>query len=484
MMMEETLKQKTIRGLAWSMVEKFGYQLLQFIFLLVLARILNPEDFGLLAMVFVFILLSQVLIDGGLGSAIIQKKEATEQDYSTVFYFNLLTGIALYLILFFAAPVIAAFFKEVLLCRIIRILGLILIINAAIIVQVVKLRRKLDFKTQAGINLSAVLISGLLALLMAWKGMGVMSLVYFQLSMFGIKAVLYWSLGRWYPSSGFCRKSFKELWKFGSKLLAASILNQIFLEVYSLIIGRVFNARNLGFYDRARRFQTFVVQNINSTVDLVLFPALSRLQDDREKLSRAYRTIIELISFAIFPLMIMLFIIAKPLVVLLLTDKWLPAVLYLKLLCLAGLAYPLSSINLNILKVKGRTDLIFKLEIIKKTLIILIIFLTLRYGITGLIVGQIFHSLLAYMINSYYSGRYIDLNVARQFVISIPYLIVAALAGLLTGLLGEISGFSGLILLLLTTVVYSGFYLLFCRVLKLSAYSNALTELRNMINKK
>jgi len=421
------LKQKTAKGFLWSAIERFSVQGLQFLMGLVLARLLLPSDYGLVGMLIIFLAISQTLIDSGFSSALIQKKNRNETDYSTAFFFNIGVGLFFYLILFFCAPLIANFYDTPELSSLTKVIGINVFITSLAIVQRAKLTIKLDFKTQAKASFVSVFIGGCVGIAMAYKGYGVWALVIQSLLRNGLNTLFLWLLSKWVPNGGFSKTSFKELFSFGSKLLGAGLLDTIYRNIYLIIIGKIFRAGELGFYTRAKQFQQLPSQNITGIIQRVTFPVLSSIQDDDERLLNAYRTFIKLSVFVVFPLMIGLAIVAEPLIRLILTEKWMPTVPLLQLLCIPGMIYPVHVINLNILNVKGRSDLFLKLEIIKKILVTIVILITFSFGVKAMVIGQIFTSFIAFFINTHYSGKMINYGTWKQIKDIMPIALITLL---------------------------------------------------------
>ena len=408
------LKSQTIKGVFWSFIEKFGSQLILLISQIVLARLLEPKDFGLLGMLAIFIAVSQAFIDSGFDNALIQKKEVNQTDYSTVFYFNITIGIVLYLILFFAAPLIADFFHQPLLVDLTRVVCIVLAVNSFGLIQFVKFKIEMNFKAIAQVVVIANLLSAFVGIAMALMGFGVWALAGQIIGIYFFRTVLFWIKSSWRPSFIFSFQSFKQLFSFGSKLLLSGIINQVFQNIYLMVIGRIFSASLLGFYTQAKKLQEVPVTTLAQVVGNVTFPAFSKIQDDNIKLREGFRKLIKLMVFINFPLMLGLAVVAEPLLVLILGEKWLPSVPYFQLLCIAGMIYTLHASNLNILKVKGRSDLFLYLEIIKKTIVVIAIFIGLNWGIIGLIVGQICTSFISFFINAFYTGKLISYTIPNQ----------------------------------------------------------------------
>lgn len=424
-----TLRQKTITGVIWTFFEQLFRVGIQTITTLILAWFLLPEDFGLMAMISIFFAIAQSLVDSGFSQALIRKKEVSQTDYSTAFYTNLALGFLTYILLLVSAPFISSFYNEPRLMVLVRVVGLVVIINSFQLVQVVDLTRKLNFKIQFRVTLPSAMFSGVVAISMAAMGFGVWSLVAQMLISSFASTALYWIINKWRPSKDFSVESLNEMFGFGSKLLASGLIDTAFQNIYVIVIGKLFSATLVGYYFFAQRIQELVANQLSSAVQKVTYPALSTVQDDNTALKAFYRKIIQVVTYIVFPSMIALAVLAKPLFSVMLKEDWLPAVTYLQLLCIVGLLYPLHAINLNILKVKGRSDLFLYIEIVKKLMIVIIILISVRFGIFGILMGQIVSSILAYIPNSYYSIKLIDYSVAEQLHDFIPTLLLAVTMG-------------------------------------------------------
>jgi len=461
-------KDKAIHGIFWSGTEKIIQQILKFLFYVLLARLLEPSSFGLIGMLTIFLAVSQALIDSGLGNALIQKKDRDEKDSSTVFSFNFFMSIILYFILFFLSPIIASFYHRQLLINVFRILSFVLVINSFFLMQVIKLRIELDFKTQTQINLISTFVAGIISVFLAYYGFGVWALVYYQLLQSLIKAVLYNM--KELPIFGFYMKSFKKLFGYGSKLLAASLINNIFYNIYNVVIGKTFNATELGYYERAKKLQNMITDNVNSGIQIVSFPFMSKFQDNQTKLEFGYRKIFSLLAFLNFPLMFFLILSAKPLIIFLLSEKWSASIPFLQLLAIVGLLYPIHSLNMNILEVKGRTDILLKIEIVKKIIVIIIIIFSIKYGIKGLIIGQIIASLISFVINSEFSGKLINIGVGSQIIILLPYFLLSIVSYIITFFITKFVLLPNILLIFLQFTIFFTFYIVSVKILKMDMF--------------
>lgn len=366
--MQGSLKGKTVHGVIWSLIDNVSSSGVIFFVGIILARLLTPEEYGVMAMVSIFIAISNSIIDSGFSSALIRKVKVKPIEYNTVFYFNLLISLLLYICLFFISPFIALFFREPILCEVMRVIGLILIINALSIIPYTIFVREINFKTQTIISLIASVGSGVIGVWMAFSGQGVWSLVGQQLGRQCLNTLFLWFFCHWKPTVSFSMTAFKEMFGFGSKLLLSGLLDTIYKDIYYIVIGRCFSSSILGQYTRAKQFSMVFSTNLTTVVQRVSFPVLSSIQDDSIRLREAYRKVIKSTMLVSFACMLGLAAIAKPLLILLISDKWLPAVYFLQIVCFSNMLYPLHAINLNILKVKGRSDVFLKLEVIKKSI--------------------------------------------------------------------------------------------------------------------
>lgn len=413
-MPEQSLKNKTLKGVIWSSVERFSVQGVQFLVMLVIARILDPKDFGLVGMLAIFLAVAQSLMDSGFSQALIRKQDRTEIDNNTVFYFNIVVSVFLYLILFAIAPWVADFYNEPQLTELMRVLCLIVIINSFAVVQRALYTTSLDFKTQAKASFIAALVSGCVGIYLAMNGYGVWTLVWQQLLNAGINTLLLWFFSKWYPRLQYSWKSFKEMFSFGSKLLASGLLDTVYTNMYTLVIGKVFTAVNLGYYSQADRFTKLPSSNITGILQRVTYPVLCSIQDDDERLRADYRKLLRLSAFIIFPLMCLLAGIACPLVKLLLGEKWLFVATLIIPLSFTMMWWPIHAINLNLLLVKGRSDLAFRLEVIKKMIGVCILVASIPFGLLFMCYAGIVTSIICLVINTYYTGKLIQVGFLMQ----------------------------------------------------------------------
>jgi O-antigen/teichoic acid export membrane protein len=451
--MSQQLGERSLAAVGWAVVDKFSSSVLSFVVTILLARLLSPEDFGVVAMVMIFFDFSAVLVESGFSTALIREKTISEADKSTTFLFNLAVAVALYGVLFIAAPYIGRFFGQPVLTVIVRVMGLSLIVNALSLVQHTVLIQQIDFKKQAIVRLVGVAFSGGAAIFMAYAGWGVWSLVARFMVLDLITTVLYWMLGGWQPSGNFSRASFRRLFGFGWRILAAALLDKFYFHIYKLLIGRFFSAASLGYYSQASNFTNMVINTLFRTVQSVTYPVLAKLQDDRERLKVGYRKILQLSSFIIVPALSGLAVLAEPVVVVLVGEKWLPCVPMLQLLCLSGLTIHFSTVNLNMLLVLGRSDLSLRLEVLKKVIITLAILSGISFGIYGLIIGEVLASYVNLLINVWYSRQLLGYSFAEQVRDIASTLLLSVLTMGLLYVLKSMPLSAGVISLLLLSVV-------------------------------
>ncbi len=468
--MPSQLKQKTISALSWSFVDNIATYGITFIIGIILARLLTPKEFGLIGMITIFIAISESFINSGFSQAVIRKKNCTETDLSTVFYFNLIAGILLLGILMLAAPLISSFFSEPKLISLIRVLSFVLIIDALTMIQRTILTKRIDFKLQTKVSVISNLFAGAVGISMAYTGFGVWSLVARTLSQRGMNSFLLWIWNRWRPMLVFSKKSFSELFAFGSKLFVSGLIDTIYSNIYNLIIGKYFSAQELGFYTRADQFRNLPSKNLNSIISRVSYPVLSEMQDNPVKLKAGYKKLIKSTMFITFILMAGMAAVAEPMVISLIGEKWRPSIVYLQLLCFVGALYPLHALNLNMLNVQGRSDLFLRLEIIKKVLAIPTIIIGILWGIRVMILGMWFNSVFAYYLNSYYSGRLINYPVKEQLTDIVPSLLLALLMGIAVFITGMVIPIGYLPKLILQIIVGGLLTISASEIMKLESY--------------
>lgn len=423
------LGKQVVSGTIWAAIDRMGTMVVQFIVNLILARwLLMPEDFGYIGMLAIFISVSQTLVDGGFGSALIQKKAPSQEDYSTIFYWNVLFSAILYLILFLVSPLVASFFNMPLLCDVLRVLGLVIVINSLTIIQNNRLRKQLAFRTIALVNVGSLMLAAVIAIYIAYKGYGVWSLVAMQL-LYGIfQNCFLWGVVRWHPSLQFSLSSLKSLFSFGGYLLASNILQEICKNMQGLIIGKKFSATQMGYYSQAKKLDDVCSYALPNIIVQVIFPLYSRFQDDHEKLCDLLGISIRLIAYLIFPLMLLLILIAEPLILFLYGDKWIFSVPYFQILCVGGIFVCLQNINYYAVAAVGKSRVLFNWSFYKWSVLLLLLFVGAHWGMHGILWGMVLSSMNIYMVNAFLANKYVGYSVMHQIKDFAPILVVSTLS--------------------------------------------------------
>lgn len=424
--MAESLKKKTVRGTFWSAVDSISSQGVTFLVGLVLARLLTPHEYGLIGYIMILVAVFNSIVDSGFSNALIRKKDAGETDYSTAFIFNLAVSLVMVAAMVLVAVPFSRFFKEPQLVPLVRVMSVIVVINALALIQRTRLVKSVDFKTQTKASLISSVTSGAVGLAMAFGGLGVWSLVGQQISRQLVNTVCLWILNRWTPSWRFSWSSFRELFGFGWKLLVSGLIDTVWKEIYQLVIGKFYSTSTLGQYTRGKQFSDIFSSNMTSIVQRVSYPVLSSIQDERERMREGYRKIIRTTMLASFVLLFGLSAVAESLLTVLIGPRWLEAAHYLQIICFAASLYPLHAINLNMLQVQGRSDLFLKLEIVKKIIAVGPLLLGIFIGIDWMLWGSLATSIIAYFLNARYSGTLIGYPIKAQIKDILPSFGVAA----------------------------------------------------------
>lgn len=455
--MANGLKQKTLKGIGWSFVDDAANQGIRFIVGLVLARLLTPYDFGIVGIALIFVAIFEDISDGGFSNALIQKKDPTPTDYSTAFVVNLSFSTFLYTLLFFLAPLIADFFNNPNLVLLTRVISIIIVIDAMMFVPKTRLTKNLNFKIQTKISITASVISGVAGIAYALLGGGVWALVAQQTVRHLVNTSLLWFVNRHYFSVYFSKQSFVSMFSFGSKILLSELINSIYRQLYQIVIGKFYTPATLGQFTRAQQFGSLFSKTFTKVVQKVSYPVLSNIQNENDRLLAAYRTLIMYTMFISFASMLMLAAVAKPLIIFLIGEKWLPSVLFLQILCFSLMLYPLHAINLNILKVRGRSDIYLKLEVIKKIIGVLPVLLGIFFNIYYMLIGSVIEGFISYYLNSSYSGRLVGYSMIQQVKDIFPSFVVALIVA------GTVYVFSFLpinVFLILISQILMGFIML------------------------
>lgn len=413
-MQQESLKNKTIKGVGWSAADALLGQGVTFIVGLVLARLLSPDEYGLIGICLIFTTVLNGIVDSGFSNALIRKKEVTDEDYNTMFTTNMAISIVLYVLLFISAPLVSDFFHRIELTALVRVTGLILFLNALSITQVTILTKNIDFKTKTKASLVSAIISGVIGIAMAFMGYGVWSLVAQQLSKQLLYTLCLWVLSKWWPKFTFYKDSFKYMWGFGWKLLASGILNNVWNQLYQVVIGRCYTSSTLGHYTRANEYASIFSSNLTLIVQRVSYPVLAEIQDDKERMVQGYRKVIKITMFVTAVCMISLGAVSEPLIYTLIGAKWQEAATYLPLICISMSLYPLHAINLNILQVLGRSDIFLYLEILKKIVGIVPIVIGIFCGIYYMLLTSILTGVISLYLNTWYTGKTLNYSFWKQ----------------------------------------------------------------------
>jgi len=458
------LKDKILSGLIWQYSQRLSAQAIQLIVSIILARLLLPKDFGIVALIGVFITLSAVLVDSGFSNALIQKKEVDQKDYASVFILNLILSFLLYLLLFFTAPFIALFYEEPLLIPVLRIISVTIIFNAFTIIQTSILTREMLFKKSFKVNFISVVFSGVVGISMALNGSGLWSLVFSQVAAQVSRTILLWFAIKWKPSFYFSLDRISSLFSYGSKIMFGAMFNAVYNNVYPLIIGKQYNNTTLGYYNRGALIPTLIVDNISNTLGSVMFPALSAHQNDRITIKRLVKRMLITSSTIVFFLMGLLIVIAKPFVIILLTEKWLPAVPFLQLVCITVSFYPLHAINAAATTSVGKSGTYLKIEIIKKSLSLLLIVACIPFGVMTMVAAGAAGAFISTFISAQPNKKLIGYSAAEQWKDVLPFIFMAIFAAGIAWPLSYL-GFNNWITMLmqicLASVTYLGGALLF-----------------------
>jgi O-antigen/teichoic acid export membrane protein len=430
-------------------------------------------------MLTVFTAVAQSLIDSGFSQALIRKQNRTETDNSTVFYFNIAVGLVLYLILFLCAPLIADFYDEPQLVSITRVIGLSLIFNSLAVVQRALLTIAIDFRTQAKASFIAAIVSGIVGITMAYHGFGVWSIVAQQLINLGLNTILLWILSKWMPKLVYSWNSFRELFSFGSKLLASGLLDSLYRNIYLIVIGKFFKASDLGYYTRAQQFGDFPSSNLTGILQRVTYPVLCTIQNDDDRLASVYRRFLRISAFVIFPLMTGLAAVAKPTILILLKEQWLFTATLLQILCFSMMWYPIHAINLNLLQVKGRSDLFLKLEIWKKILGVVVLCATLPFGLIAMCFGGIVSAIIALVINTYYTGKLINVGFFKQMRDLMPTLILSLAVGAIVYVTINTLNITPIIQLIIGVIEGIVIYIVVAKIFKFSEFKELIDIIKN-----
>ena len=481
-MQQESLKNKAIKGTVWSAVDNIVQYGVSFVVSIVLARLLTPDDYGLIGLILLFTAICNAIINSGFSTALIRKKNITENDYNTAFIVNIVLSFILYVVLCLGAPLIADFFCREELTLLTRVSSFSMIIGGLAIVQQTRLTKRIDFKTQTKISLISSVISGLIGIVMAYLGYGVWALVVQGLSSQTLRTAMLWFYNKWMPTLTFSRNSFRELFGFGWKMMVSSVLDSFWTQLYQVVVGKFYSPATLGQYTRAKQFSQMFSSNLTTVIQRVTYPVLSDIQDEKERLIIAYRKIIKTTMFITFALMFSLGAVSEPFIYCLIGEKWHEASTYLPLICFVGAFYPLHAINLNMLQVQGRSDLFLGLEIVKKIIGLGPLFVGAFVGIFPMLYTTILTSIISYFLNSYFPGKLLGYTCWKQLKdISLSFFIAFSMAVFVYTI--KYLPFSYWLILPLQIVLGLSVLIFLCKIARLEEYNEIVKIVKSTLNK-
>lgn len=460
------LKQKAAAGMVWTALQKYSQMVIQFISGIILARLLTPFDYGCIGMLSIFMVLAEAFIDGGFGSALIQKKRPTQEDYSTIFWWNVVMAFVMYAVLYFCAPAISRFYKIPLLSNVLRVQGLVLFIYALNVIQRNQLRKKLNFKLLSIVSISTAIIALGITIFMAYKGFGVWALVTQNLIVAAIPSLVFWFYVKWRPKLVFSWRSFKELFSFGFYMFLTHLLNRFGQQIQGLLIGKVYNPSTMGYYSKAHSVERLASTSISQVMTQVTYPLYAEVQDDKEKMQNMIKRLTMTLSYITFPLMFILLLCAKPIFVLLYSERWLQSVPYFQVLCIAGLAYSLQSVNLQTISAIGKSRTMFFWTLFKRIIGIgMVVGGLVLWGMKGLLVGVVLNVWFSYFVNIGLVSKHIGYKWWRQLLDLMPVTIASVVAALISfgvGYLLKLNMYpDGIVKFLVYAAVYFGWSFIF-----------------------
>lgn len=480
------IKNKTISGLAWKFSERITAQLVTFVVSAVLARVLSPADYGVIAIVNVFIAIANVFVDSGFGNSLIQKKNADNVDFSSVFYFNIVMSLAVYFVLYLIAPYISSFYNKEILTPVLRVLGFRLVIAGINSVQHAYVSKKMIFKRFFWSTLFGTVLSAAVGIVMAYNGFGVWSLVGQYMTNTTVDTIVLWFTVRWRPSLAFSFKKLKGLFSYGWKILVTSLIDTTFFKLRQLLIGKMYTSEDLAFYSKGDHFPSLVVTNVNSSIRAVLFPAMSNSQDKKEAVKAMARRSIRTSSYIMFPMMMGLAVLAEPIVKIILTDKWLPCVPFLQICCCVYAFMPLDTANLQAIKAMGRSDIILKLQIIKKTISVIILLISIRYGVLAVALSNIFTCFITSFTNAFPNKKLLKYSYLEQIKDITPSVLISVCMGIVVYISSKL--FAGLMPILpamiIEIIIGVLVYFILSEIFKIDSYVYIKETAKEYINNK
>lgn len=474
--MANNLKRKAVSGMIWSAIQRYSTMFISFISGIILARLLTPYDYGCIGMLSIFMVLAEAFIDGGFGSALIQKKHPTQEDYSTIFWFNIGMSVLMYAMLFVSAPVIAKFYVIPLLCDVLRVQGLVLFIYALNVIQRNQLRKKLNFKVLSIVTIITSITSLVVTIYMAYKGFGVWALVAQNIITAAIPAFVFWFYIKWRPIWLFSISSFKELFSFGFYMFLTHLINQFSNQIQGLLIGKMYNPATMGYYSKAHGTEKLASTSISSVMMQVTYPLYAEVQNDKKQLANIIKRITMTISYIIFPMMFILLLCAKPIFLLLYSDRWLPSVPYFQVLCIAGLAYSLQSVNNNAIAAVGKSKVMLVWTVIKRSVGIgLIVGGLFLFGMKGLLVGLVISGWFTYFVNISQVSKYVGYKWSNQLLNIMPVTVASVVSALIAYGAGELLHLSVYLDGIVKFAIYMVVYIAWSFIFKPEAYTYFIT---------
>ena len=475
-MAENNLKQKAASGMVWTALQKYSTMFIQFISGIILARLLSPYDYGCIGMLSIFMVLAEAFIDGGFGSALIQKKKPTQEDYSTIFWWNLFMAVVMYSVLFVSAPAISRFYNIPLLRDVLRVQGLLLFIYAFNIVQRNQLRKKLNFKVLSIVTITTSIISLCVTIFMAYKGFGVWALVVQNLIGAAIPAVIFWFFIKWRPIMTFSKQSFKELFNFGFYMFLTHLINNFSSKIQGLLIGKIYNPTTMGYYSKAMSTESLASSSITSIMTQVSYPLYAEAQNDKKQLGNMIKRMTMTISYITFPLLFILLLSAKPIFILLYSDRWLASVPYFQVVCFAGMGACLTAVNTQPIAAIGLSKIMFTWTVFKRVIgLIAVVGGLFLFGMKGLLMGVIFNNWFSYLVNILLVSKYIGYKWTRQFLDLAPVAVVSLVAAIVSYLCGRFLPFGLYLNALIEVIVYLIVYLGWSMIFKPESFTYALS---------
>ena len=482
--MASSLKQQTISGMLWTSLQRFGTMGISFISNIVLARLLTPDDYGCIGMLAIFIVIANTFVDGGFATALIRKKGATKTDFSTIFYWNMVIAALCYMLLYIFSPNIASYYHIPLLSDVLRLQGIVLIINALSVVQLNILRKGLNFKKLSYIQIFSTIVSVVVAIVLAYNGYGVWTLVIQQIVNSLVQTLILWFTTSWYPSLCFSFKSLRDLFAYGSYILLSELMNNVCFNIQGLIIGRKYSAMDMGYYSQAKKLETIPTQSISSIVSMVTFPIYAKIQDEKERLFVVVRKGLRIMNFLNFPLMVMLIVVAEPLFIVLFSEKWIEAVPYFKIMCIAGLFNCIQSVNYQVTAAVGRSKDLFNWNIVKRLVGLSLIFIGMQWGVEGILYAVVIGTIFTSVINIYIATPSTGYSLSMQIKDSLAVMSITIITAIMTYAIFSFFELSEIVSLMLQAIVYITIYFILAKIFKLEELRDFLDVLKSIFSKR